>query len=243
MRYAAVIAAGLLLAAGPAAAQTPAGSTPTERVRPGRPVDQTVGDLDPKSRSLRRIEPGTGRFSSRVSLYQRVDPADWQKQQGSDGAADSRLDRPYVYRAPGVEALVDQPQYLTPRGLNRPSTGDRFRQIITPNTVFNLIPEQMAGTEPRSAGPASTAQNPQNPRSAEANPHRVSTRYSTRLPGRIDGKIPESRRLAERIAAWQSEKPADARQAPSEHDPTSRIKPPTAQQQRIEAARRAAPSR
>jgi len=175
--------------------------------RPGEAVDQSVGDLGPKITSFRQVQPGLGEFSSRAKLYRRRGPADWQNQraeagqpgQGGGVGAGSPLHLPqsYVRETPGVRAYVDQPQYLTRRGKNRPARGavgnrdDRFRQIVTPNTVYDLIPKDAT------ASPLNEPAKQQEPEPLNGVGERyrregtVSTLTTTRSQGRLAGKSSE----------------------------------------------------
>ena len=121
---------------------------------PEAAVDQAVGDLGPSAVSFRRIDPGNAQFSPRVRMFERR-PDD----RGWSGvglpALDQMYDRNrYVYRAPGVTALIDQPSYLVRS--SRPSGRPRYEVDVAPDrdgqaiplisagTVFSLIPEDAA---------------------------------------------------------------------------------------------------
>jgi hypothetical protein len=218
--------------------EAPAGTFRKE-VAPGDPVDQTVEDLDPRSRSLRQVEPGNAQFPEHVSLYRRAEPVKGPAATGPlrhHGQA-----RPFVYRAPGVEAFVDQPQYLTPQGRNRPVeeglSGDRrFLQQITANTVFNLIPE---AAKPN----ASANQSAEPPAGQVTERYRVDTRLDTRVSPRVEGRI--DGRVNAPAGASRRSGPASrtARQglngSSGSEAAGERVEPSRQQQRRIEAAQEA----
>jgi hypothetical protein len=260
----------LLLSAATVLAQTQAPSQAPQRVRPGQPVDQTVGDLGPNSVSFRQVEPGLGEFSRATSLYRRFDPAGWQKRDRSGGL---HLPQAYKYRAPGVEAYIDQPQYFTPRGRNvpvqeGPEDDPRFRQIITPNTVFDLIPDDHpAKPRPQPQAEAQTSR-PLNGIGAD---HRLGRwtggQVHGRIHGRIDGQVrgsggsssmPQQKRARQIAQALQQRQAADpprsaprtGQSLPERFGPNhpSRHRPAASPKQRpsqdaIPKARRVEPSR
>jgi hypothetical protein len=103
-------------------------------------VDQAVGDLDPLSESIRRIDPAVGRDlnTGRIRLIQPTNREDgFGLRLGFDAGY-------YEYRAPGVRAVFQRPDYLTRNRdgqvvLNQtPATDGEYLELIPPNTVFNL---------------------------------------------------------------------------------------------------------
>jgi hypothetical protein len=105
------------------------GFTPAAAQPAGAYVDPNVGDHDPHAASLRRIDPGNARYPAGMRVQQRFDPLLDRRAGDADPAG---LGQPFVYRAPGVEALVDAPLYAPTR------RGGRL--AATANTVFNLDP-------------------------------------------------------------------------------------------------------
>lgn len=105
----------------------------------GTPVDQAVGDLDPLSRSLRRIEPGNAQFDYDSAMRRFDDNSPYARMGG---------DWRYVYEAPGMRALISRPDYIVvrpdePDGRARnktPGIDGGFKPVIPPNTVFDLTP-------------------------------------------------------------------------------------------------------
>jgi hypothetical protein len=171
-----------------ASAQTPVNPVegPAQQSRPGQAVDQAVGDLGPHIKSRRKVEPGLGAFSSETSLYRRFEPVDWQKTGEVSGQPGSslHLPQPYVYRAPGVRAYVDQPQYLTRGGQNEPAPGPvgnngQFRQKVTANTVYDLIPRDHPASPLAKSNEQANAAGP-------IQLNGIGERY--RINGRVDGQ-------------------------------------------------------
>lgn len=112
------------------------------------PVDQTVGDLDLRATSSRRVEQGIGVYGQTGSLYRRTD---LNPRSFSTGQA---LTQRYQLREPGVTAWIDRPDYLVrdPLGELRlnvaPSLDGQFIELIAPNTVFDLVPQTPRGFVP-----------------------------------------------------------------------------------------------
>jgi hypothetical protein len=102
------------------------------------PVDQTVGDLDLRARSLRHVEQGIGEFGQSGSLYRRQGFNPWSVGSGQP------LTQQYQFRQPGVTAWIDRPDYLVLdefgqlRMNTSPAQDRRFLGLIPPNTVFDL---------------------------------------------------------------------------------------------------------
>ena len=125
--------------------------TAAQRVPPLQPVDQAVSDLDPLSTSLRWVEPGNAVFSHRVRIHQlRGQPA-------IDPTTGLALPREYLFRAPGVRARIDRPQYLvlspfsTPKKPRldqnvSPALDGGLIEVIGPNTIFDLVPRPIITT-------------------------------------------------------------------------------------------------
>jgi hypothetical protein len=135
---------GGLVAAPVALAQVPAAGTPVGA--PDGPVDQAFGDLDLHTHQMRWVDPGQARWSHETAL-RRLPPGaavPWVNLPGID-----EHQRAYVYEAPGVRAYVRRPEYLV---LNyeaggiaynaAPSEPDKFRPLIAPDTVFDLVPRE-----------------------------------------------------------------------------------------------------
>jgi hypothetical protein len=210
----AIATVGLLALAGldSAAAQTPVNGPahPAKQQRPGDAVDQAVGDLGPRIKSRRKVEPGLGAFSNRTKLYRRFDPVSWQKSEGAGGNGASpspNMPQPYVYEAPGVRAYVDRPQYLSRQGSNRPVPGPvgndgRFAQKVSANTVYDLIPRDH---------PASPLSSNKEPDSA-AGRHQlngIGERY--RVDGRVSNQV--NSRQAGRVAPSRDDRQQGERRA------------------------------
>lgn len=108
---------------------------------PWRPVDQTVGDLDPNAVSTRRVEQGISVYGQSGSLYHRSDLS-----AGYNGLG-RPLTQQYQLRQPGFTAWLDQPDYLVsdPHGEIKvnisPVHGGGAIGLIPPNTVFDLVPQ------------------------------------------------------------------------------------------------------
>lgn len=141
----------LLLALAPAVHAEPAvvGPVDPHAAHAGLPVDQGVGDLDPRGTSLRRLEPGNALYSTRVRLYQMPGAHRTPGQPQIDPATGLALPSTYRYSAPGVQALFDRPDYLMKTG-----TGSRdmarnvaarpdgaFIETVPAGMVYDLRPE------------------------------------------------------------------------------------------------------
>jgi len=187
-----IVSVGVLMAGvGLTQAQPRASSPALDRVRPGEPVDQTVGDLGPHDLSLRRVEPGLGAFSDATNLYRRFEPATWQQQDGAQSNTSGlHLPQSYIYRAPGVRAYVDRPQYFTAQGRNvpveqGPEDDPRFQQIITSNTVFDLIPGDGSPVRPQQRdGSASQVR-----LNGIGEQHRIDGRVGGAVEGQVRGQL------------------------------------------------------
>lgn len=132
-----------LLLTAPAWAQTP--------VNDDRPIDQGVEDIDPRARSQRRIDPGNAKYPTRSMIVERANPhqAGWSELglpalDRATGAPDTHR---YEYRAPGVRARMDRPDYLVVDEDGRPALNRQpvfdgaFRELPPPNTIYDLVPE------------------------------------------------------------------------------------------------------
>ena len=188
------------------------------------PVDQTVGDLDPLARSLRRVDPGNQRFSARTRLLRR--------QPGRPGAAPAGANAPRQYRfeAPGVQAWLRRPEYLVRSNdygqdvaRNRaPAQDGDFREIVPPDTVFDLRPDA-----PRpNAAPA----RPERPGRPGMSDNRINTRLDTRINGRVDTRTDQ--RLPVNHASQSTRRadpPSQTKQTQTNQNrnQTRRITPPT----------------
>jgi len=118
------------------AADTP--SVNAEEVTPWHPVDQTVGDLDLRAASSRRVEQGIGVFGQTGSLYQRPNDGQGWYLNGQE------VTQQYQLRQPGFTAWVDRPDYLVQDALGEfslnsaPALDGEFIDLVPPNTVFDL---------------------------------------------------------------------------------------------------------
>lgn len=109
-----------------------------------RPVDQSVGDLDSLSTSLRRMEPGLLLHGEQTRLFQVVDPLG--------------VDNPYFYRmGAGFRARIDRPQYLVVSKQSNdrmdldlnvtPYRAGQFLELVPPGTVWEIgLPGDDAGS-------------------------------------------------------------------------------------------------
>lgn len=132
--------------------------------RGGSPVDANVGDRDPLATSLRRIEPGNAQhsFANRLTVIdfsRRWLPFDPATPTTTDPATGLVHSQGYQYRAPGVRALVDRPDYLVDlggralgRNVQPVRDGAQF-MIIPANTVFQLTSERPATPAPNLPAP------------------------------------------------------------------------------------------
>lgn len=117
-----------------------------------RPVDQAVEDLDPRAASLRVVDPGNAQFPTRSMIVQRAHAARWQP--GADLA-----DHRYEYRAPGVRAVMNRPDYVVLDGAGRraaniaPAIDGAFLETAPPDTVFRLTPDQRPIADPATTDP------------------------------------------------------------------------------------------
>jgi len=156
-----------------AAMASPAAAQPTAVIGP-TPIDPTVDAVDPLAASQRVNDPGIARYSPETRVWRQPAGAAWQS--GDPAAAG----RPYVYRAPGVTAMMARPEHmaLTPTGEvltnAQPFHPDAYVDVIPADTVFSLIPEQDAVAPP---------------------PDRM-TEDDPRVDGRIDGRFRQGQRRA-----------------------------------------------
>ncbi len=148
--------------------------------------DPAISDRGPHSVSQRYIDPGNAQFSPHVAI-RRVDPA--AAQPAAVRATWTRVGLPslnvqngatpndattYEYRAPGIHALMDRPQYIVqdgPRSLSRnatPGPGGRYAPLAPANLVYSLMPDADATAPP----------------TAEADPA-----LDPRIDGRLDGRV------------------------------------------------------
>ena len=119
----------------------PAAAMPPEDLQP---VDQAVGDLDPLSTSLRRVETGIRTSGQQTALYR----LPLSQVSGENGP-----DRPggtvYYRVAPGLTARVARLDYLVRvgrRGVGfniKPRVDGEFFEVISANTIFELNPIQV----------------------------------------------------------------------------------------------------
>ncbi len=101
------------------------------------PVDQAVGDLDPLSTSLRRVELGLRPDGEQTSLYRIDQPAFNPNSDDGGGYAPGEAlpTAPAYYRlAPGFRARLERMDYM------RSGSDGQFVELIPANTVFELDP-------------------------------------------------------------------------------------------------------
>ncbi len=79
-----------------------------------KPIEQIVGDIDPLSRSLRKLSPGLGSVGQDTNVYQKNDK--------------------FYYIHNGIVAEFDRSDYIRVQSRN----SDRIFQLIPPNTVFHF---------------------------------------------------------------------------------------------------------
>ncbi len=148
------------------------------------PVDQAVGDMDPLSRSQRRVDPGNAKFSDRARIYRLQNrAASMWGQLGVPAMEQMNAQQAYRYRyeAPGVRAWLRRPEYLVGNktgglALNQaPRKDGEYRELIPAGTVFDLIPDAPAAQRQTSPTPPSPWVD-----------RRLSTQINTRIDGRID---------------------------------------------------------
>ncbi len=185
-------AAGCLLLAGLAQAQTALNrNAPVNPASPapGSPVDLNVGDADPLSVSLRRVETGNAQFS----VEGRLTVADFGNRwaPSRDPATGLLHVQGYEYRAPGVRALIDRPTYLT-RTIDgvevnvQPDAGGREVAIVPANTVYLLTPERPRRPDVEAAAPPPP---PANLLDTRINPQ-PALRIDPQVPARRDRPAP-----------------------------------------------------
>ncbi|QQE13518.1 hypothetical protein JD969_08690 [Planctomycetota bacterium] len=115
-----------------------------------RPVDQTVSDMSSNAASQRRLNHGNSQFSRNVTMYER-DYVGGQLKQGLptvDMHTGMVVPTQYQYRAPGVTALVQRPEYLVVVGKSskrtyveknrKPMRDGLFADIGSAGMVYNL---------------------------------------------------------------------------------------------------------
>jgi len=183
-----ILLASLLLASA-ARAQAP--------VNDDRPIDQNVEDVDPRAVSFRVIDPGNAKYPTRSMIVERAHQASWSQLglpalDQPPGLPDTRK---YEYRAPGVRARMDRPDYLVidqtgEPAFNRvPMMDGAFEELPPPNTVFDLVPER-----PQSQDPARTDPDWRDPRVDGRIDRRLGRANDTYHPGRFNPPRPEDRK-------------------------------------------------
>ncbi|MEX2389412.1 MAG: hypothetical protein WD534_16165 [Phycisphaeraceae bacterium] len=140
-----------VFALAPAARAEPevTGPVPADQLMGPWPVDQGVSDLDPLSRSLRRVEPGNALHSPRVRITQMRESGQATGLPSSDPATGLNLPDGYRYSAPGVQALFDRPDYLVRTGPGRndigrnvaPAIDGEIMERVPAGTVYDLRPQ------------------------------------------------------------------------------------------------------
>ena len=148
------------------------------------PVDPGISDADPRATSLKRMEEGNAQFNFETRLRPVDRRVGWTP--GSSPAVDTGGAAPWRdpatgllhhqstrYRAPGVRALVDRPQYLTLLENGVPVPDAPRVAVIGANTVFELTPE------PTAAAVAAARR----PEPYVAAPGQLDTRLNLRMTG------------------------------------------------------------
>jgi len=160
-----------------------------------QPVDQSVGDLDSLSTSLRRMEPGLLLQGEQTRLFQVVDPLG--------------VDTPYFYRmGAGFRARIDRPQYLVVSKQSNgrmdldlnvtPYRAGQFLELVPLGTVWEIgLPDDDTGSLAARANAAHV----------EATSKKVTESWWDGGP--IDYRLPVGR-VDHRVMGVR----ADARQAP-----------------------------
>lgn len=113
-------------------------------------VDRNVADQGALSASQRFVEPGIARWSREAALTDRFGQA---QPQWIDRALDPRLNQRYMYQAPGITAMLNQPDYaaLTPDGTivrNAQGIDHAVVQLTPANVVYILSPEYLKASTP-----------------------------------------------------------------------------------------------
>ncbi|MEO1235221.1 MAG: hypothetical protein AAFX76_00375 [Planctomycetota bacterium] len=148
-------ALGVFLLTASALAWAEASGQPLANASPGDPVDPNVNDVDPLAASFRRVDPGNAQhsFSARLTVTDfgaNWSPFDPARRLSVDRRTGLTHSQNFQYRAPGVRALIDRPDYLVDlagRAVGRnvqPVRDGRQVMVIPANTVFQLTPERQA---------------------------------------------------------------------------------------------------
>lgn len=172
-------------------------------------VDQAVADLDPLSRSIRRVELGLRLDAEQTSLF-------WLPESGggtgagSDGpSGDGRASGRYYRVGPGFVARSDRLEYLVPAEIQdgevrrwemniTPVYDGLFIELPGPNTVFVLSPEPAASAAGNPVGRGRWAlPGPDHRSSADGGPvapgggdeQSADARLDSRIEARIDGRV------------------------------------------------------
>ncbi|MEM9021867.1 MAG: hypothetical protein AAGC44_15025 [Planctomycetota bacterium] len=161
-------------------------------------VDRNVGDQGPLSVSQRVVDPGNARWARGTSLTDRFGQAQPQwLDQALDHRVDPRLNQRYLYQAPGVSAMLNQPDYaaLTPDGTivrNAQGIDGAVVQLTPANVVYILSPEYLAPPNQASADPADQALPPVNTDRVQPTPlvQHDQLMRDTRIDGRYDPNAP-----------------------------------------------------
>jgi len=184
-----LLTAATLLGHAQARAQTP--------LNDDRPIDQNVEDVDPRATSFRVIDPGNARHPTRSMIVERAHQAKWARLglPALDQATGLPDTRRYEYRAPGVRAQMDRPDYRVidqtgEPALNRvPLLDGAFEEMPPPNTVFDLVPER-----PDPHDPTHTDPDWRDPRVDGRIDRRLGRADDTYHPGGLNPPRPEDRR-------------------------------------------------
>ncbi len=145
-----------------------------------QPVDALVEDLSPNNATRRHVERGNALFNPNVRLYRpHREPGFIETGHAvRDPVTGLYTPHRFIYRAPGVQARINQPDYMVMNQFNVKDTNvlpihEGLMQLQRPlDTVFDLIPEVVS---PMSRAPA-----------ADWVDRRVDGRVNGRL-GQLDG--------------------------------------------------------
>ena len=151
-----------------------------------RPVDGTVEDYTDNGVSFRQMQHGNANMAVQTGLYRPVLPTLWSKAglPSRDETTGLHMPGEFIYRAPGVTAMIANPEYLVLRTndptaerfwveLNaRPIVDGAFTEVVPAGTVFDLIPDRGGSITPDL--PADGW---------------IDTRIDGRFHGRVDGRL------------------------------------------------------
>ena len=114
-------------------------------------TEEGIGDVDPLGRSTRWMDPAqeADLMRDRVLRTRPMTPGEAAAAALAPGADTARS---YVYRRPGVRATFHRPAYITwtldgPRVNGAPAYEGGFKEVIPPDTVFDLTVAPVAPPE------------------------------------------------------------------------------------------------